>query len=44
MAWIAAKLADPGGDRGLPKDGHARHARRDFLEQLQPFAAHAVFE
>ena len=29
---------------GIPKDRHSRHARRDLLEQLQPFSAHAVFE
>ena len=29
---------------GIPKDRHPRHARRDLLEQLQPFAADAVFE
>ena len=29
---------------GIPKDRHARHARRDLFEQLQPFAADAVFE
>ena len=28
----------------IAKDRHARHARRDLLEQLQPFPAHAVFE
>ena len=29
---------------GIPKDRHSRHARRDLLEQLQPFPADAVFE
>ena len=33
------ELPDPGGDGGVPKDRRARHARRDLLEQLQPFAA-----
>ena len=26
-----AELADPGGYGGIPKDRHARHARRDLL-------------
>ena len=39
-----AELAGPGGYGGIPKDRRARHARRDLLEQLQPFPAHAVFE
>ena len=39
-----AELADPGGYGGIPKDRRSRHARRDLLEQLQPFPAHAVFE
>ena len=43
-AWIARKLADAGGECGIPKDRRARHARRDLLEQFQPFAAQAVFE
>ena len=34
----------PDGVGGIPKDRHARHARRDLLEQLQPFSAQAVFE
>ena len=38
------ELADPGGYGGIPKDRRARHARRDLLEQLQPFPAQAVFE
>jgi hypothetical protein len=29
---------------GIPKDRRSRHARRDLLEQLQPFPADAVFE
>jgi hypothetical protein len=37
-------LADPGGDGGIAKDGHARNIRRELLEQFQPFPAHAVFE
>ena len=28
----------------IPKDCRSRHARRDLLEQFQPFAAQAVFE
>ena len=38
-----AKLADPGGLR-ITKDPRPRHARRDFLQQLQPFPAEAEFE
>jgi hypothetical protein len=29
---------------GISKNRRPRHAWRDLLEQLQPFAAHAVFE
>src|SRR5262245_60946091 len=29
---------------GIPKDRHTHHARRDLLEQFQPFPADAVFE
>ena len=39
-----AKLANSGGCGGIPKNRHSRHARRDLLEQLQPFPADAVFE
>ena len=39
-----AELADPGRYGGIPKDRRSRHARRDLLEQLQPFPAQAVFE
>ena len=38
------ELPDPGGYGGIPKDRHARHVRRDLLEQLQPFPAKAEFE
>src|SRR5262245_28056588 len=38
-----AKLADSGWVRGIPQDRHSRHARRDLLQQLQPFSAQAVF-
>ena len=38
------ELADPGGIGGIAQDGRSRHARRDLLEQLQPFAANAVLE
>ena len=34
----------PAAMAGIPKDRHSRHVRRDLLEQLQPFRAHAVFE
>ena len=37
-------MTDPGGYRGIPKDRRPRHAGRDLFEQLQPFAAEAVFE
>ena len=39
-----APLADPGGYCGIPKDRNSRYARRDLLEQLQPFRAQAVIE
>ena len=38
------ELPGPGGDGGIPKHRPSRHARRDLLEQLQPFSADAVFE
>ena len=38
------ELADPRGYGGIPKDRYSRHARRDLLEQFQPFPAQAVFE
>ena len=41
---IAANWPIPAGHGGIPKDRRSRHARRDLLEQLQPFRAHAVFE
>jgi hypothetical protein len=34
---------DPGGYGGIPKDRRSRHARRDLLEQIQPFPAQAIF-
>ena len=43
-AWIAANWPSPAGIGGIPKDCRSRHARRDLLEQFQPFPAHAVFE
>ena len=36
------KLADPGGRGGIAKHCRLRHARRDLLEQFQPFSAQAV--
>ena len=42
--WMARELADPGRYGGIPKDRRSRHARRDLLEQFQPFPAQAVFE
>jgi hypothetical protein len=38
------ELPDPGGYGGITKDRRPRHARRDLLEQLQPFSAQIVFE
>jgi hypothetical protein len=38
------ELADPGSHGGIPNDCRSRHARRNLLEQLQPFSAQAVFE
>jgi len=32
------------GDGGVAKNRHSGHARRNLLEQLDPFRAHAVFE
>jgi hypothetical protein len=40
-AWIAPNWPVPAGWVG---DRRSRHARRDLLEQLQPFPADAVFE
>jgi hypothetical protein len=34
----------PAGYGGVPKDGCARHARCDLLEQFQPFSTDGVFE
>ena len=39
----SGKATEPGRHRGVPNDGHARHAGRDLFEQLQPFPAHAEF-
>src|SRR5262249_3351088 len=36
-AWMAANCR-------IPKDCRSRHARRDLLEQFQPFPADAVFQ
>ena len=41
---MCAELAGPGGMVGITDDGGPRHARRDLLEQLQPFAAKLVLE
>ena len=41
---MAANWPDAGRDCRVAKDGCSRHAWRDLLEQLQPFAAHAEFE
>ncbi len=37
-----APQADPGGYGGIPNDPRSRHARRDLLEQFQPFPAQAI--
>ena len=42
-AWITANWPIPRCG-WIPKDCRSRHARRDLLEQLQPFPAHAVFK
>ena len=39
-----SKLTDPGGYGRVPEDCHSLDARRDLLEQFQPFPAQAVFE
>ena len=39
-----AQQPAPGGDGEIPKDRHARHARRDLLEKFQPFPADAEFD
>ena len=41
---MTANWPIPAGYGGIPKDRRSRHARRDLLEQLQPFPAQAVFE
>src|SRR5262249_22723325 len=38
------ELTDASGNGGIPKTRRARHARRDFLEQFEPFRADSVFE
>ncbi len=43
-AWMTPNWLVPVALGGIPKDRRPRHARRDLLEQLQPFPAHAVFE
>ena len=40
----SAPLARTGRLGGIPKDRRSRHARRDLLEQVQPFRAIAVLE
>ena len=40
---MAPPQADPGGYGCIPKDRRSRHARRDLLEQFQPFPAQAIF-
>ena len=37
-------MANPSRDGGVPKDRRSHHARRNLLEQLQPFPAQTVFE
>ena len=43
-AWIAANWPIPEGTSADPAGLRRVSRRRDFLEQLQPFAAQAVFE
>ena len=43
-AWIAPHWPMPAAIGGITKHRRARHARRDLLEQLQPFTAEAVLE
>ena len=43
-AWMTANWPVPEDIAWVPKDRRSRHARRDLLEQLQPFPADAVFE
>ena len=38
------ELTDASGNGGIPQNRRARHARRDFLEQFEPFRADSVFE
>src|SRR6516165_4597029 len=38
------ELADPGRYRGISKDRRPRHARRNLLEQFDPFRTQTVFE
>ena len=38
-AWMTANWPIPAAMAGIPKDRHSRHARRDLLEQFQPFPA-----
>src|SRR5262249_37592441 len=38
-----AELASPGRYGGISQERHSLYAGRDLLEQLQPFAAEAVF-
>ena len=42
-ALDSSELSDPGAFVGIPNDRRSFHARRDLLEQLQPFRAEAVF-
>jgi hypothetical protein len=39
-----SELTCPGGYGGVSKDRGSRDARRDLLEQFQPFPAQAEFE
>jgi hypothetical protein len=38
------KLTDSGRIGGISEDSHSRYARRDLLEEFQPFPAQTVFE
>src|SRR5262249_13548995 len=38
------KLANAGGEGGIPQNRSSRHVWRDLLEQFKPFCADGVFE
>jgi hypothetical protein len=38
------KLANSGGNGGIPQNRCSRYARRDLLDQLKPFPSDGIFE